>query len=191
MRFAIFPSLFDHPQKIRFVEQEHDETIELFLRRHWVTNVRWIFFSLLAFVLPVILLQIDQLTGVNFVALVPLNILIEGLILWYMLILAYAIESFLHWYFNVYIITNIHLIDINFETLLNRSIVEAGLENVESASSKISGIVRSLFNYGDVVVQTAAESQQITFDAVPNPDFVTDRINDLRRRIPGGRHPHI
>lgn len=188
MKLGLFPSLFDHPTKIRFVEQETDEVIELLLRQHWVTNVPWIFFSLIAFILPAILLQLDQGLGINFSQSIPLNILIEGLVIWYLLILAFVIEKFLHWYFNVYIVTNIHLIDINFETLLNRSIVEAGLENVESASSRISGIIRSLFRYGDVIVQTAAESQQITFDAVPNPDFVTDRINDLRRHIPPRRH---
>lgn len=189
MRFGIFPSLFDHPQKIRFIEQEADETIELFLRQHWITNIPWIFFSLVAFIVPAVVLQLDQSTGINFIQLIPLNVLIEGLVIWYLLVLAFVVEKFLHWYFNVYIVTNIHLIDIDFETLLNRVIVEVGLENVESASSRIAGVIRSLFNYGDVVVQTAAETQQITFDAVPNPDFVTDRINDLRRKIPGGRHP--
>ena len=102
------------------------------------------------------------------------------IILWYMLVAAYVIEQFLHWYFNIYIVTNQHLVDINFDSILQREVLEAGIENVESASSRIKGIIPSLFNYGNVVVQTAAHTQEITFNSVPFPDSVVDRINDLK-----------
>lgn len=179
----LFPSIFDHPTHIRFAEQETDEKIELFLRQHWITNVPWILFTFFAFFVPVISLQIDIFLGFNFSFLVPSTFLIAAVVLWYLLVLAYVFEKFLSWYFNIYIVTNQHVVDINFNSILSREVLEAGVENVESASSKIKGVIRSLFNYGDVVVQTAAENQQITFLAVPRPDMVADRINDLRGAI--------
>lgn len=184
MQIGFFPSLFDHPQRLKFSEQEVDEVIELFLRQHWVTNVPWILGSLIAFVTPAVLLFLDQLFSTNYFAVIPLEISIGGIIVWYMLIMAYVLESFLFWYFNVYIVTNKHLVDINFYNLLNRQILEVKLVNVEGVFSKISGFIGSLFNYGDVVARTAAEKQEITFDRVPNPDYVTDRIQDLGSYLP-------
>lgn len=175
-----FPAFFDHPENIRFSEQEADEKIELFLRQHWFVNVGWILLALFALFLPIIVLQLDITLNTNYFLNVPIGIVIGGLIIWYLLVTAYIMEKFLFWYFNIYILTNYHLVDVNFHNLLNRDITEAGIENVESASSKISGIIGSLFNFGDVIVQTAAENQQITFLKVPFPDVVSDRINDLR-----------
>ncbi len=176
----LFPSYFDKPVGFTFAEQEDDEVIELLLRRHWITNVPWILISILLFFTPFIVISIDQSLALNIIEQVPTKVVLGGLILWYVFTLAYILEQFLGWYFNIYIVTNQHLIDVDFHSLLSKEILEAGIENVESALSRIKGIFASLFNYGDVIVQTAAESQQITFDAVPFPDKVADRINDLR-----------
>lgn len=191
MRFRLFPSLIDHPQHLRFSEQETDEVVDLFLRQHWILNVPWLFFSLLGLALPLILLMLDQFLGTNYVFRIPFDIILGGIIVWYMLIMAYALESFLFWYFNVYIITNKHLVDINFYNLLNRQVLEIRTANIEGVTSKMRGLIGSFFSFGDVNVRTAAEHQVVTFDRVPNPDFVADRIQDLgslNPRHPGG-HP--
>lgn len=179
MHLQFFPAYFDRPEGFRFADQEENEIIELLLRQHWVVNIPWIFFSILASLLPVFIYNFRFLFSAIILPPIPFSITLAILTLWYLLILAYIIESFLHWYFNIYIVTNIHLVDINFYNLLNRSVVEAGLERVESALYDNKGIIRSLFNFGDVIVQTAAENQQITFTNVPYPNLVTDRINDL------------
>lgn len=183
MRFRLFPALLDHPKRLRFAEQEIDEVVELFLRQHWILNLPWILGGLLGLALPLILLFLDQLFGTNYAQMIPLDILVGGIIVWYLLITAYVLESFLHWYFNVYIITNKHLVDINFFNLLNRQILEIKLINIEGVTSKMSGLVGSFFNFGDVLVRTAAEKQVVTFDRVPNPDFVADRIQDLNTSL--------
>lgn len=183
----LFPSFFDRPLDIRFAEQEDDEHIELLLRQHWIVNTSWIAISILMFLVPFILVVADQTLSLSVTSQVPLKVIFGLLILWYMFTLAYIIEHFLSWYFNIYIVTNQHLVDINFHSLLNKEIIESGIENVESASSKMSGIFSSLFNYGNVTVQTAAETQHLTFDSVPFPDKVVDRINDMRAA--SGGHP--
>lgn len=183
MHLAFFPSFFDRPVGFRFIQQETDEKIELMLRQHWVVNVPWIVTSLIMFILPVLLLELDSRLGFDFFLKIPGNIILGSLILWYLLILAYVIEKFLHWYFNIYIVTNRHLVDINFYSLLNRDITEIQLGDIESSRSRMTGIIRSLFNFGDVVVQTAAKMHEIDFTDVPRPDFVADRIQDLQEGV--------
>lgn len=174
---------------MHFAQQEDNEIIELVLRQHWVTNIPWILLALILFLLPVIAIQFAPVALFALIPNIPYQIILFGLVLWYLLVFAYIFEKFLFWYFNIYIVTNLHLVDVNFRSLQQREVIEIKLQDIESSSSNISGIIRSLFNYGDVVIQTAADVQDITFDAVPYPDLVVDRIGDLKSTLPPGGNP--
>lgn len=190
MRFRFFPSIFENPLKIRFDRQEENEVIELFLRQHAIVNVVWVSLSIFLLVLPVIALQLDSLLGFNFSDQVPVKILIGGLVIYYLLIAAYAFEQFLSWYFNVYIVTNQHIVDINFYSLLSKEVVEISLNDIEVIAYHMAGVFGSLFNFGNVEIETAAETKRILFERVPRPDAVSDKIQDLQRaRKPFGGNP--
>lgn len=178
----MFPAFFDHPTNIRFAEQEEDEVIELLLRQHGIVNLPWILMAIFASFIPLIIIQLDFALDFGFIALVPPNILTGFLIIWFMLIIGYIIENFLYWYFNIYIVTNMHIVDINFHNLLYRETTESRLEDIQSVTPSIKGIIGSLFHFGDVLVETAAEKKVLTFGSVPKPDIVADRIQDLQAR---------
>lgn len=180
---SLFPSFYDCPSKIRLVHQEEEEKIELFLRQHWVTNLPWILTAIVGILIPLFLPLIKGLLLPIISFSLPADLYLSFAILWYMFILAYMIESSLHWYFNIYIVTNHHLVDINFWNLLYRDITEVRLDDVESARTHIRGILGPLFNYGDVVIETAAERQNIQFLQVPKPDIVAERIQDLQEEV--------
>lgn len=181
MDFSFFPSFIVHPPKIRFADQEEDEEIELLLRAHWVTNVPWIIYSLISVFLPFLLINAKSWFGLSFLPAIPFHFVLASLAVWYLLITAYVIENFLHWYFNIYIVTNLHVIDIDFDNLLSKKFQESGLEEIETTTAKLKGIVSSFFNFGDVVIQTAARTEESVFGNVPYPTTVVDRINDLAR----------
>ena len=60
-----------------------------------------------------------------------------------------------------------------------RQISEAKNKSIEDVSYTQIGFVRSLFNYGDVMVQTAGAENNIEYDRVPRPSVVADIIGDL------------
>lgn len=181
MKFGFFPAIFQHPNKIKFDKQEENEVIELVLRQHAFVNVFWVTTTILLLVLPVVFLQLDALFNFNFAIQIPVKLLIGGLIIYYLLLIAYAFEQFLSWYFNVYIVTNMHIVDINFYSLLSKEVVEISLDDIEVISHNVNGIFGSLFNFGDVHIETAAEQKRILFEKVPRPDVVTDKVQDLQR----------
>lgn len=185
MSFNLFPSIMERPQQIKFLEQEPDEHIELFLRQHWVTNVGWIFTALVGIILPFFLPLVTPYLDLSLLLDNAPQAGLAMFVLWYLFILVFILERYLFWYFNIYIVTNQHLVDIALQSLLSRNITEIRLDDVQSASSRISGIIRSLFNFGDVIIETAAESQDIRFLAVPRPDFVADKISDLQSQKEG------
>ena len=44
----------------------------------------------------------------------------------------------------------------------------------------MGGVIRTVFNYGDVYIQTAAEVPAFEFLAVPKPDRVAGILQELR-----------
>lgn len=189
MAFSLFPAYFDKPANISFATQEQGEEIELLLRQHWVTNVPWILVTIISLFLPPLLLSINSITGLSFRSQVPHNILLGIIIIWYLFVLAYIIQNFFYWYFNIYIITTKKLLDITMQNLLNIYSTAIRLDDVQSSRYQFYGLLGSLFDFGDVMIETAAEGQDINFVAVPKPDLVRDRIEDLQNKQekgPGG-----
>lgn len=176
----LLPDLVDHPSNLFFADQEEDEEIELFLRAHWITNLAWLVLALALLFIPGVLTAVLGAAGLNLVNTLPTSLSFSLNILWLMLVVAYVVEKFLQWYFNIYIVTNQHLVDINFHNLLSRDKVEIRLEDIQSSKPSVKGVLRSLFNFGDIIIETAAEKQRVEFHDVPRPDLVAERIQDLQ-----------
>lgn len=169
----------DKPKNIKFRDQEENEVIEMFLRQHPIVNLPWILISVFfIFVLPGFITGLNASFGIITIP-IPYNLSLTFWVIWLLVVFSYMIERFLHWYFNVYIITNIHLVDINFYSLLNSQTTEVEIRDVESTQVSMRGVFSSFFNYGDVIIQTAAETQQVTFKKVPLPYRVADKVADL------------
>ena len=63
---------------------------------------------------------------------------------------------------------------------------EATYDNLEDTSFSMSNIFQTIFNYGNVLMQTAAEQNQFEFIDIPNPAKVQDIISDLAAKAGGG-----
>ncbi|MBU0619291.1 hypothetical protein KKD62_03595 [Patescibacteria group bacterium] len=161
------------PHRVRFETQDKKEKVVLLLRRHWLTNVGWLLTSILMLLSPLILKLVPLLS------FLPRRFQIMTLILWYLMTLAFIFEKFLAWYFNVNIITDERIIDIDFYSLGYKEVSEAKIDKVQDVSYITGGGIRSLFNYGDVLIQTAGEKPQLIFEAVPTPQIVAKLLNEL------------
>jgi len=106
---------------------------------------------------------------------------------WYLLTFGFVFQNFLNWFFNVYIITNKKIVDMDFHGLLSKNVSEAPLRNVEDVTSNVTGTLRVIFNYGHVYIQTSAEKREFDFEDVANPTKVRDLISDLATEV---RHGH-
>lgn len=118
--------------------------------------------------------------------LIPPTYLLIFLIINYLLVLIIAFEGFLNWYFNVYIVTDKNIVDVDFHSILFKNIDVAPLRNVEDASSSMGGILNSIFHYGNVFIQTAGATKSIDLLSVPRPHHVADFILDEAHKIHQG-----
>jgi hypothetical protein len=166
------------PTNLRFETQEQEETIILFLRKHWITNLNWILLSVILIITPLIIFPL--LTQSTMLPVQIASSVISFLILvWYLLSFSYTLIQFITWYFTVSIITNERIIDIDLVNVLNKKLSETRVALVEDVTENTRGFLGAIFDYGDVVVQTAAKEQEFFLDAVPHPEKVVQILNEL------------
>lgn len=180
----MFSSYIEHPVNCSFEGQDADEKILLLLRAHPITNLSWIITAILLFIAPFFIPGMVRLLNLDLSG-VPEQFGIVFLIINYLLVLIITFEGFLHWYFNVYIVTAKNIVDIDFHSLLFKNIDVAPLRNIEDTSSSMGGIMNSIFHYGNVFIQTAGATKNIDFQAVPRPHHVADFILDEAHKIYG------
>lgn len=169
------------PEDVKFDSQEVGEEILYLLRRHGVTNVPWIIGAVVFFLLPIISFRFFDFAELP--DQVPLDLLPVVATFWYLVTLGYVFESFLNWYFNVNIVTNKRIVDIDFWGILYRRVSELEYASVEDVTYTVQGLSATLFNYGNIYIQTAAETREFEFRAIPNPDLVHDVITNLAQNV--------
>jgi uncharacterized membrane protein YdbT with pleckstrin-like domain len=163
-----------YPDHIKFIGADKEERIVLLLRRHPITNIKWLFMALLLLLTPFVLSFFPEL------AFLPANYQLIALLFWYLITLAFVLEKFLSWFFNVYIVTDERVFDVDFINLVYREITDANIDQIQDVTVRVGSVIRTMFDYGDLIIQTAAEIPQIEFDAVPHPDRVAQVLRELR-----------
>ncbi len=161
------------PKKVKFETQEKEEKVILFLRRHWLTNIPWIAIVFLAFLAPF------SLTKVPLLEFLPARFQLVTVMIWILMILGFIFDRFLSWYFNVFIITDERVVDVDFFSLVYREISQAKIANIQDVTYKSGGLFRTIFDYGDVFIQTAAEKLTVECESVPQPSKVVKILNKL------------
>lgn len=96
--------------------------------------------------------------------------------------------GFLVWidyYFDVWIITNERIVNIEQKGLFVRHVSELAFSRVQDVTSEVEGLIPTVLNYGDVYVQTAGETERFLFRQVPDPYRIKDLIMKLSRESAG------
>ena len=175
---------------LHFPLQENEQVLKI-CRRHWFYLwPRTLWYLLLALV-PVIaaaigIARFSDLSGMT--AKVFWIAALVYLVYW-------VLRIFFNWYrYNndIWVITNQRIIDSTKTSPVTLKLSTADLVNVQDMTVERDGIFRTLFNYGDVICQTAAELQEFRLIGIPHPEDVqlmVDKERDrerLRTRTPGG-----
>lgn len=158
----------------QFPGQRNDEHVIALLRRHWFTFVS----------------SILQLVGFNLLPLAIFAFFIYGIGweppvdgLWYvvgvMITALYYIgtwlafyHTFVDYHLDVWVLTDQRIVNIEQEGLFDRVISELNLSKVQDVTSEVHGQIQTLFDFGNVYIQTAAEQQRFAFLQIAHPEEV-------------------
>jgi len=167
-----------NPTDVRFETQEEAEKVILFLRQHFIVNIPWMLITFFLFITPTVIFP-RLFHAVSLNLMLPTPYYAIGTIFWYLATFGFALASFIGWFFNIYIVTDERIVDIDFLYLLYKKFSEAELAKIQDIHYTSGGILATIFNYGDVVVETAGEAPNIIFEAIPFPEKVVETIREL------------
>ena len=167
-RMGFLSAFAERTYGVTFANQKSHEEIVLFLRAHLITNFLWIAITIFLLFIPLL-----GSVVVNFIpspfSFVSGKFLLIFLIFYYLIVFSYAFLNFLNWFYNITLITNLGVVDIDYSGLLYHDVAFTNFNLVEDVNYTKVGFFRSLFNYGDVFVQTAGGRENLEALGVPNP----------------------
>ena len=155
-------------RKMIFDGQREGEEVQFVFRRHFLTAKSGVIFLILMIMIGVgltLLWPNNMMIFETFLALIIVGVL--GFLYSYML-----------WYFSIYIVTNQRIRQISQRGLFKKSVVDLGLDKIQSISYGVNGIRAGLMGYGTIVIQTAVGDLVISM--VKNSEKI---YNDLQNLI--------
>ena len=157
-------AILDTFLKVRFVDGA-----VITYRKHWLLLVRksWLPLLLLGLytILVVGLAQTGILAGNCFPALIVMGYI--GLFLW-------LLYRYVDWNNDIYQLMPDQIVDIERRPLGEEKKKSAPLDSILSLEHRREGIIRLIFNYGDVIINVG--QTQFLFYGVKNPDEVQQDI---------------
>lgn len=162
-----------------FPSQKSYEKVELFLRRHWLV-LFFIYFGfgilILLGLIGFYLIRSDRFftSPENIIGLSAFLLSLYLLFVWYFLF-----KALTDFYLDTWIVTDHRILEIHQLGLFKRDISELRLSKIQDVNVKVEGLLPTFFNYGTVVIQTAGVIPEFTFEQIPNPGQVKDKILQL------------
>lgn len=185
-RLNFFSTYVELPNGVSYENQEDDEKILVFLRRHPVTNFPWIFIALFLYFLPFLVAPIlpglFETMGIFDVS-VPGNYIFILSSFYFLIVTGYWLLCFISWFYNISMVTNNEVVDIDYTGVFHKSIATTNLREIQDVEYIQKGLLQTFFNYGDVFIQTAGSRPNLEFLRIPHPAKVSDIIMDEKRKV--------
>jgi uncharacterized membrane protein YdbT with pleckstrin-like domain len=165
----------------RFPNQHQDEEVLRVIHRHWFNILSHFFIILIfSFLLVASFLAFPILFPEMFNdGSARLFLFVENT--FFIFIWLFSFLIWIDYYFDIWIITNERIINIEQKGLFVRHISELNFQNVQDVTSTVDGLLPTILNYGDVSVQTAGAENRFLFRQVPDPYQVKDLVMNLAK----------
>ncbi len=152
----------------RFEWLRGDENVVYATQRHWAYLARQIFFPALALIALAAATVFASLYGAW-----PIAVLTGLAELSLLLAMVWVT---LNWRNDHFVLTTQRVVHYEEEWPISRHLEESPLENIQDVHLVRNGLSAALFNYGDLILQTAGETVKIDLTGIPRPDEMREKI---------------
>ena len=153
--------------KLIFDGQREGEDVKFVFRRHFTTAKAGVIF----------------LTVMTFLGLIPL-FLWKGDVRMFWIFLGFVFVgligffySYMMWYFSVYIVTNQRIRQISQKGLFKKTVVDLGLDKIQSISYGITSVIGGVMEYGTILIQTGVGD--LVISAVGKPAEIYEKLQNI------------
>lgn len=128
----------------------------------------WLVFWGVVGIIPMLLWRDNQ--DMFYVWLGSLGVGVIGLLYVYML-----------WHFSYYLVTNQRVRQVRQKGLFRKTVVDLGLDKIQSISYEVPGILGGMFGYGTLLLQTQVGNMRISM--VRKPEKIYNVLQDLVEKV--------
>ena len=153
-----------------FSGQREGEEVKYVFRRHVFTAWRgmfWLLSCALIGLIPMALWRDDQRMFYVWLGFLAVGVL--GMLYAYML-----------WYFSYYLVTNQRVRQVRQRGIFRKTVVDLGLDKVQSISYEVPGIKGGMMGYGTLLIQT--QVGDMTISMVRKPEKIYNILQDLANK---------
>jgi uncharacterized membrane protein YdbT with pleckstrin-like domain len=169
-------------EKVTFEGEWDDENVIILRRAHFIVNLPWLVSTVVALGVPFLVWAFFKFVpGIRISINHQTTLLLNSV--WFLVVFFVAFQTFLNWYFNIYIITNKRLVDLDFFSVFFHKVSQATLDKVQDVEFEKKGILQNFFDYGDVQIETAGEISNFCFENIPNPEGYAKQVLQLASKI--------
>jgi uncharacterized membrane protein YdbT with pleckstrin-like domain len=130
---------------------QEDEQIDYIIHKHWISLV-WPFLKSLSMGLLLPALMIWLYWGDPTLTLIG--------VAWLLLGTVWTIHTFLDWHYDAFLVTDQHLIEIDWRGFFRRTANRIRYENIDNVSYNSKGILSSIFGFADLKIVTFASEEK-------------------------------
>jgi len=165
------------------------ETVTMVLRRHWMHLYPRLALLVLIAVVPPIAIWAAVEAVADATGTARLVLALVGLA-W---ACGWLVRAYLLWYRyenDVWVVTDQRLVDSLKRHWFHHRMASVDLVDIEDVAVVREGFLRTMFDFGDVQVQTAAQQPNFILSAIPRPSSVLtaiDAARDAARHAAGAR----
>ncbi len=173
------PSFYEKALK----DRRPDEHVVTVVRHHWFVLLRDTIGIFFLFLIPffVVSFVVGTILAAN-----PSIVLSAGfglffsalwaLLMWHLLFMRWT-----DFYFDMWIVTNLRIVDIDQRGLFHRDVTTLlDLDHIQDINTKTVGIIGSVLNFGTLMLQTSGAKVEFIIDEVGHPQQVEKMIRDAQ-----------
>ncbi len=166
-------------RRLRFDWLEEDEVVVVSEHRHDIMLARNLFIPVLTLLAGLIGFGFWYIRGGGMIPLVLGAIFALALSLFILYLYADHRDE-------IYIVSSKRVVRRYHTPLGPESRVDAHLRNIQDVQELQVGVMAQIFDFGDLIIETAGERAHIAFREVPDPEGVREAIFEQRERLASG-----
>jgi hypothetical protein len=149
-----------------FHGQRKDENVLLITKQHPLILLKPTLIVVCLLLIPW-LVNVFTSPGLTLAASLLISLLVAFLV---------GYRAWHHWENSVVMLTDERIVILHQRGMLHREFTECGLGTIQRVSHQVSGLLRTVFDYGDIVIVTGGVAGLLTLSNTPHPYEIQQEI---------------
>lgn len=157
---------------------ERGETIRVVIRKHWLVFALKALTLVFAALLPLMVLAFLPTGALEAFEAIPRATEVATFLylVWLIVLWMLCFIMWTNYYLDVWIVTDKRLIDIDQKALFRREVTTTRIEKIQDVTVEVSGVLATLFHFGNLTIHTAGENRDIIIRNAMRPSEAKEGI---------------